>query len=442
METISIERASPSARVERRIIREASPTELIYISTGTTVVSRSRIAGAVNRTQFETAVAHLEGRYGILRSAVEDGKFVRRLDRSCSIEAWLSSETSSADAIYAKLLNAELDTSACVYRIHVIAAADSLDVFLLSSHAIGDATSLIELHACLAHICDCVVRNEAPLLDRQAFPDPIDAAVRNALNSLPANQTVGGPTSISGPFAEIASRGQRNERPLTHRLERIVIDAEDTHLIGAAGHAHGSSVHAMLLAAFALAIRETAPGRPRQILMRSNVDLRRRLEPHVSTEWVFSAISARVTPIADLDRPLFEIARHIFDDIHEACADGSVFREYINYPKSFGSPQQAPIALSVSDMQTVNFRWPTEQLSVAGFEYALGWQKKYPNVSVSVYEGTLVANIVYVEEFIDPMVMRTISERFVKLLASASRSSQGIAAGSRQGQATCPSGVA
>jgi hypothetical protein len=149
-----------------------------------------------------------------------------------------------------------------------------------------------------------------------------------------------------------------------------------------------------------------------------------------------------VTPITDLDRPLFEIARHIFDDIHEACADGSVFREYINYPKSFGSPQQAPIALSVSDMQTVNFRWPTEQLSVAGFEYALGWQKKFPNVSVSVYEGTLVANIVYVEEFIDPMVMRTISERFVKLLASASRSSQGIAAGSRQGQATCPSGVA
>jgi hypothetical protein len=154
--------------------------------------------------------------------------------------------------------------------------------------------------------------------------------------------------------------------------------------------------------------------------MRSNVDLRRRLEPHISTQLVFSAISARVTPITDLDLSLFEIAREIFEDIHVACADGSVFREYINYPTSFGSPQQAPVALSVSDMQNVIFRWPMRQLSVKGFEYALGWQKTFPNVSVSVYEGTLVANIVYVEEFIDLKVMRTISESFVKLLASAS----------------------
>ena len=176
---------------------------------------------------------------------------------------------------------------------------------------------------------------------------------------------------------------------------------------------------------FAFAIREVAPYRPRQILMRSNVDLRRRLDPHVSTELVFSAISARVTPIADLDRPLFEIARQIFEDIHEACADGSVFREYINYPASFGSPQQAPIALSVSDMQTVRFRWPTERLKVTGFEYALGWQKKFPNVSVSVYDGKLVANVVYVEEFVEPAIMHAISERFVELITTACRSNGG-----------------
>lgn len=76
-------------------------------------------------------------------------------------------------------------------------------------------------------------------------------------------------------------------------------------------------------------------------------------------------------------------------------------------------------------MQNVIFRWHLKQLSVMGFEYALGWQKNFPNVSVSVYEGTLVANIVYVKEFIDPKVMRTISESFVKLLASASTAVNG-----------------
>jgi hypothetical protein len=424
METISIERVAPSVRAGRPVIREASPTELIYITTGTTVVSRSRIAGPVSRAQFETAVAHLEACYGILRSAVENRKFVQRVDGRSSVEAWLPVGTSSADAIYAKLLNAELDTSASVYKIHVIAVADGLDIFLLSSHAIADATSLIELHTSLAHLCDCVVRNETPLLERRTFPAPIDAAVREALNSLPAKQKAVGPTSWSGTFAEIPLRGER-KGPLKHRLERIVIDTEDTQRIGAVSHANGASVHSLLLAAFAFAIREATLDRPRQILMRSNVDLRRRLEPHVSTELVFSAISARVTPIADLDQPLFEIARQIFEDIHEACADGSVFREYINYPASFGSPQQAPIALSVSDMQTVKFRWPTERLKVTGFEYALGWQKKFPNVSVSVYDGKLVANVVYVEEFVDPAIMRAISARFVELITSACRSDDG-----------------
>ena len=427
METISIERVASSASANPRIIRAASPTELIYISTGTTVVSRSRISGAVSRKQFERAASHLEAAYGILRAAVEDRRFVQRTDDRSSIASWRSSQSASADDLYDALLNARLDTSARVYEIHVIAAVDALDVFLLSSHAVTDATSLIEIHASLAYICDCVVGGEVPALERQSFPRPIDAAVSEALSALPAGAAADNTMRYFGAYAEIPLRGSSDRRPLTHRLERIVIDAEQMHRISAAGHLHGSSVHSLLLAAFALVIRDIAPGKPRQILMRSNVDLRRRLEPDVSTELVFSAISARVTPIADLDRPLFEIARHIFKDIHEACADGSVLREYINYPNAFGSPQQAPVALSVSDMQAVRFRRPTGRLKVTGFEYALGWQKKFPNVSVSVYEGALVANIVYVEEFIDPAVMQTISERFVACLGAVATSGSSAA---------------
>jgi hypothetical protein len=420
MQTVISERVqSAPFRAGRRIYRQASPTELIYIKTGTTVVSRSSIAGTVSKEQFETAVTYLETRYGILRSAVENGQFIERVDTTSSVEAWLCSKTSSADAVFAKLLNAELDTNARVYTIHVIADGKTLDVFMLSSHAVTDATSLIELHSCLAHICDCVVRGEDPALEPQAFPSPVDAAVRDILASLPADRVCGSPTAYSGLFAEIPMRAPRDGRSVSHRLERIVINADDTYRISAASHLNGSSVHSLLLAAFALAIRDTVHDRPSQILVRSNVDMRRRLAPHVSTELVFSAITAHVTLIPDLDRPLFGIAKHIFSDIHEGVTNGSIFDAYLDYPKAFGSPQQAPIALNVSDMQMVRFHWPTEQLKVTGFEYALGWLKKFPNVSVSIYEGTLIANLVYVDEFADPAVIRTISERFVKILASA-----------------------
>lgn len=390
--------------------REASPTELIYIATRMIVVSRSSIAGTVSRTQFEAAVAHLEARYGILRAVVMDGHFVARMDDRTAVESWLPAGTCSADRLYAKLLNAEMDTERTLYSVHVIADRDRLDVFLLTSHAVTDATSLIELHSCLAHFCDCAVRGVTPTLEPQPFPTPVDEAVRLSLASLSSD---GPPASYSGAFAEIPLPAPYDGGPVRHRLERVAIEAEVVDRIRAASHASGTSVHSFLLAALALAIRDVAEGRPRQILMRSSVDMRRRLEPHVSTELVFTAITGHITPVPDLDRPLPEIARLIFDDLHQGVANGSIFHDYLNYPRAFGSAQQAPVAMNVSDIQSVQFHWPTERLAVMGFEYALGWMKRFPNVSVSVFDGRLIANIVYVEEFADPDVMRAISGGFV-----------------------------
>ncbi|MGY3602659.1 MULTISPECIES: phthiocerol/phthiodiolone dimycocerosyl transferase family protein [unclassified Bradyrhizobium] len=402
----------------RRRFRKASPTETIYLATGTTVVSRSRIAGVVSRAQFEQAVVHLEARYRILRAAVQDGQFIERDDGCPAIDMWATPETCSVDALFATLLNAELDTSKGIYRIHVISAADALDIFMLSSHAVTDATSLVELHSCLAYICDCVVRQVPPVLQEQPFPEPLDAAVERALASLPADAIQKAP-SYAGPYTEFPMLAAHDGQALSHRLERIVIAADDVERIHAASHANGCSVHSLLLAAFALAIRDVSEGNYRQILLRSNIDMRRRLEPHVSTELVVTAITGHITRIPDLDQPLFGIARLIFDDIHRGVANGAFFSEYLNYPKSFGAAQQAPVALNVSDMQAVKFRWPMARLRVAGFEYALGWLKKFPNVSVAIYEGTLVANIVYVPEFIDPSVMQVVSEKFVRRLISA-----------------------
>lgn len=410
-------------RTAPRLIRKASPTEMIYIATNTIVVSRSRIAGAVTRTQFEAAVAHLEARYGILRSVVDDGYFVERMSDRSAVETWSAPGACSADAMYARLLNADLDTAESIYVIHVIAGEDGLDIFMLSSHAITDATSLVELHSCLAYMCDCVVRQVVPELEEQPFPQPVDAAVERSLALLPADRSCEAP-SFSGSYAEIPMRASRDGRPVSHRIERIVIAADDMDRIHAASHANKCSVHALLLAAFALAIREVSEGSSRQILMRSSVDMRRRLEPHVSTELVFSAITGHITPVPDLDRPIFDIARQIFDEIHDGVLNGSIFRDYVNYPRTFGSPQQAPVALNVSDMQAVKFPWPTSRLTVTGFEYALGWLKKFPNVSVSIFNGILIATIVYVEEFADPAIMRRVSEGVLDRLLSAAGDGQ------------------
>jgi len=161
---------------------------MVYMQTHTNVVSRSTITGAINREQFDAAVACLEARYGILRAVVEDGQFMERTDNWQAVESWLSADRCSADVLYEKLLNAELDTRKKVYSIHVIAGDDTLDVFMLSTHAVTDATSLVELHACLAYMCDCIVRGIAPAFETQPFPSPLDAAVSQSLAALPADR--------------------------------------------------------------------------------------------------------------------------------------------------------------------------------------------------------------------------------------------------------------
>jgi len=402
----------------RRVFREASPTEAIYIATDTIVVSRSTIAGTVSRRQFEQAVAALEARYAILRAVVEDGRFVERVGARPVVDDWLAADSIEAGALYRTLLNAALDVRQRIYSVRVVAGDGTLDVFLLTSHAVTDATSLVELHSYFANACDCVVRGIVPEAEEQPFPSPVDDAVASALAALPGG---GSPAAAlpAGPYAEFPMPAPYEVGPISHGFDQLVIGAEAMRRVHAASHEQGLSVHALLLAAFAVAIGRAAAG-PRAILMRSSIDMRRRLEPHVSPELVFSAITGHATPVPDLGRPLSDIARLIFDDIHAGVANGRIFHDYLNYPKAFGSKAQAPVALNISDMQAVTFHWPLERLTVTGFEYALGWPKRFPNTSVSVFDGRLVANTAYVEQFVAAEIMAAISRDVVKLLLDAS----------------------
>jgi len=81
-------------------------------------------------------------------------------------------------------------------------------------------------------------------------------------------------------------------------------------------------------------------------------------------------------------------------EIHEAVGNGRIFHDYLNYPNALGHSQQAPVALNISDMQAVKFRRPADRLKVTTLEYVYGWTKKFPNVSVSVYDRVLIASAV------------------------------------------------
>jgi hypothetical protein len=400
--------------------RSPSPTEAIYITTRTQVVSRSSVSGTIARAQFAEALAGLERRFVILRAAIQSGHFVEKPVDAQTPLHWLDAAATTAEALYDRLLDTPLDLAAGIYAVYVISGDEGFDVFLVTSHAVTDATSLVEIHAFLIYLCDCAVRGLPAVIAEQPFPETIDDAVDHCLGilALGESETADVPRpDYSGAFLRLPTLPQDpTAQGLRHRVNRLVIEPPEMAHVAAAAHHHGVSVHCLLAAAFARAIQEISDVDASRIIMRCSVDLRRRLEPHLSTELVFSAITAHATLVEDMSQSIFAIARCIHDDIQSSTADGRIFRDYQNYPKAFGTPQDMPAELNISDMGRIHFHTEITQLRPQGFDYATGWLKPYPNVSVTIFDGRLVANTAYVEEFTPSPVIARMAEGVLRHL--------------------------
>jgi hypothetical protein len=405
--------------------RAPSATERIYLTTGTQVISRSSLApapggGPVTGAVVAAALGDLEDRYPILRAAVAEEHFAPR-PAGAPLPLHRLPAGSTPEAVYAALIARRLDLARGLWEAHVAETAEGVDIYLLSTHAVTDATALVDLHAHLAHLACCRLRGVAAPREEQAFPPDIDAAVDAGLAAHGLDPAGAAPAlDLKGSFLTLPERiaGPAERR---FRLERLVIEPEHTRHIAAAAHGHGVSVHAMLVAAFALAIRDLAPAPAASILMRSSIDLRRRLEPHIDPGLVFSAITGHVTRIdgvgtADAagrrEAALLPVARAVFDDIHARTADGTIFYDYRTYPKNFGAAREAPVALNISDMGTIAPAFPLLAVRFEGFEYATALAKRYPNVSVAILDGRLVATIAYdasllAEETVADLAART-----------------------------------
>ena len=407
------------ARPLTRHFREPSPTEAIYLRTGTQVVSHSGVIGPVTPSEFQRALAALEAHYPILRAAIAEGHFVERLAKEPTPVTWIDRASQSPSGLYDTLINHPLDLSASVYAVYILADAVGFDILLVTSHAVTDATSLVAIHSSLIHFCDCVRRGAVPPVEAQPFPGTIDAAVEHclaALNLTPVPKDAA--SVVEADFSRLPRPARVPDAP-RYRMESLEIEADLTQAILVAARTHDVSMHCLLAAAFGLAIRDLSGSLGRQMLMRASIDMRRRLEPHIPVDLVFSAITGHVTTIADLDQSIFDIARCIQNDIRSGTQDGRIFQDYHDYPRNFGTPQTMPVALNISDMGAVAFHDEIAVLVPTGFDYATALAQRYPNCSITIFDGQLIANTVYREQDVDPAIMVRLSDGVIGVLTRA-----------------------
>ncbi len=405
--------ATLTGDAENRRFRRLSSTEAVYIRAHTQVISHSAALGAITQHQFEIALAALEAHYPILRAALEGEHFVERASSSIKAFVWLDRATNDLETLYQEALHRPLDLTAAPYTIHVLADAAGFDILMLSSHAIADATALVAIHSSLLHFCDCAVRHITPPAEPQPFPESIDPTVEHCLAS-PIPRL---PAALPNPDADFIRLPRLAESSAPrYRNEHRVIEADSVPEIFATCRSHDVTLHSILTAAFVLAIRDLAGAAGHKILLRHTVDMRRRLEPHISCDLVFTAVTGHFTAIDNIEQSIFAIAKMIQTDIRGATADGRILQEYLNYPQSFGTPQTAPIAFNLSDMGVVAFHDEIAVLQPLGFDYATAIGQPFPNCSITIYGNRLVANTVYREDLITPATMQALSKKIVEIL--------------------------
>jgi hypothetical protein len=135
-----------------RGLREENANEAAFIQSNTQVVSRSTVHGHITKDQFARALHYLERKYAILNVADALGSFVERSKHYHNIIAWAFNI--QCEEIYGTLLNFKLDTSVSLYSIQVVEYPNSFDIYIVISHALADATSIVDLHNDLILFCD------------------------------------------------------------------------------------------------------------------------------------------------------------------------------------------------------------------------------------------------------------------------------------------------
>lgn len=390
------------------ILRADSESEAVYIKTHMQVVGRSTVKGFITKEQFAKALYYLEKKYPILCSVANEEALIKRSAESHEIVEWIYDST--PEKIYEKLLNLSLDFCSSLYSMHVLVGENSFDIFTVTAHAITDATSIMMIHKDLIYFCECSIREITPEIIVQPVADSIDSAVDTSINTLKNNHPVS--QSYSGDFLQLPST---SAEALFYCLKQIVIEEKTLAQAFQLCEEHQVSLHGVLVAAFSLAIQRLSHVKATQILMRSSIDLRRRVSPHIPNELILTAVTGHITHITNLTNNIFKIAKFVIDEIRNSTQDGTIFQDYKQYPQRFTLPQAFPIAANLSDMGKVDLLH-LESLEQTGFEYAAGWKKTCPNISITIYNNKLIANLVYIKHSINSDLIQQLGELVIEIM--------------------------
>lgn len=387
-------------------MRKASVTESIFISSQTQVISRSTVSGSLDISSFYTGLRYLESKYEALRCCIlkqdNDFFFVHKPENATTKMIILDPADIAVDAVYRRLLGIKLDLAAELYRLYILQHGNLCEIFMLTSHAITDAQSLITLHGDLVCFLEQISLGILPQINLQPFAEDIDAIIARYLKSFDSTSVAcfGNKEAPAVGLLHLRADNALSSE-VGHEFTQLLIEPLLLKHVLDCCHKKNISVHSLLTAVFAHAFRQIREedSVDEHIIIRSSADLRRRIKPAVATNLIQTAATA-YTILLNTNNTLWDIANHVSDYIYQANRCNAIVYGHLEYCQNFAAVAiKQNYAINLSNIGSVP-KPKTNKLSMLGFEYALGWNKAAPSVSISTFANRMIINLTFLPRFI------------------------------------------
>jgi NRPS condensation-like uncharacterized protein len=382
------------------------------------IVTISHIKGALNEKIIRQAINLIQFRHPRLSSRIIGNLDSLRFEGGATeipLRVVYKRHIDQWQEVVLEELNQAIDSSKCLARVVLVSCYDGNTHYLLTilHHAISDGLSSIQLHSEILTFCQNIVTGE----------------IKGNIHSLPPLTVIQDlmPKSMQGKMALIKGilfllRLRLKlywYRPETLKLEKYLpielrrssivqkkLSKENTIQLLEFCRKEKTTVHSALCAAMMLAVAKQIRGENRAKLnlsCRSNIDLRKRLQPEVNNENLGVIVSGTVSfHTLRKNTSFWNLARDVRRQLELTLKSEDIFSAVLMSKKIYRSilsrPDKAPVSVNVTNVGRINIpvdygSFKLEEISFVSAQRAFG------NISIAAttFQGIMILNFMFSE---------------------------------------------
>lgn len=392
------------------------------------IVVVSKIRGSLDTSVIRQSLDLVQKRHPSLRSHIvgdiNDLRFKVEGTERIPLQV-IHNESEDWRVVVERELNQKIESEKVLARAILIHSdTEGLVTYFITTlhHAIADALSGINLHSNILEYCQEIINGSIPNINYiEALPS-LEFLVNKTFQT-PIEELIS--ITNTSSISKLKSANQATHLERMCKLIHKKLDLDSSQRLIKKCKEKGVSVHGAICSAmmFSLAKEIQINNHFQYFSCRSSVDMRRRLDPQISSENLSMLVSA-LTSIHEFthETTFWEVAKSVTEQIKERLKTSEIYTGVINYRKGaeylLAHPEATPFSIFVTNIGKVNIPKIYGSLILEEISYALSItvMGSVFGVAVSTFSEEIIFNFIFSSPLIEQETINSLIENTIEFL--------------------------